>query len=77
MFSKPGKLSEQLENGDWVDIADGDIQVFYDPEIYGSHISMYSDTGHVLSNCIIGANTKMEVRILNSFYSVYKCFVFR
>lgn len=61
MFTKRCTLSELLDTGAWKTIAMGDLQVYYDPELYGAKIAVNDDTGLVVSNTIIGINTVMEV----------------
>ncbi|XP_066138982.1 E3 SUMO-protein ligase RanBP2 isoform X1 [Euwallacea fornicatus] len=59
MFSKRCTLSEQ--NGtDWQQLCMGELQVYYDPEQYTARVSFLSDSGVMISNTIIGVNTKME-----------------
>lgn len=56
-------LSEKLESGEWKNIAMGDILIYYDPELYCAKISLNDNSGHTVSNTVIGVNTVMEVRI--------------
>lgn len=60
MFTKRCTLSE-VDSGDWKVIAMGDLEVYYDPELYGAKISVTDDNGCLISNTIIGVNTVMEV----------------
>lgn len=62
MFSKRCTLSEKSESGDWKVVGMGDLEVYYDPELYGSKISVNDDRGYLMSNTIIGINTVMEVK---------------
>lgn len=55
-------LSEQLLDGTWKQVTMGDLQVYYDPELYAARISVNNDSGNVLSNTLIGMNTTMNVR---------------
>lgn len=61
MFTKRCTLSEKLDSGEWKIIAMGDLEVYYDPELYGAKISVTDDNGCLISNTIIGVNTVMEV----------------
>lgn len=61
MFTKRCTLSEQTLSGEWNAIAMGEIQVLYDPELYGARICMNADNGETVSNTIIGINTVMTV----------------
>lgn len=55
-------LSEQQPDGPWKQVAMGDLQVYYDPELYAARIAVNDDSGNVLSNTLIGMNTLMDVR---------------
>lgn len=63
MCAKRCTLSEMLDSGTWKEIAMGDLQVYYDPELYGAKIAVNDDNGRLISNTIIGVNTVMEVTI--------------
>lgn len=63
MFIRRCTFSEQISNGLWNHITEGegDLQVYYDPDLYASRISFNDDTGNILSNTLIGVNTVMNV----------------
>ncbi|XP_048524432.1 E3 SUMO-protein ligase RanBP2 isoform X2 [Dendroctonus ponderosae] len=61
MFTKRCTLSEQV-NGQWNHVCIGDLQVYYDSEMYGARISIICDDGEIVSNTIIGANTSMQIK---------------
>lgn len=54
-------LSEQSLGGSWNTITEGDLQVYYDPELYAARISVNDESGAVYSNTLIGINTVMNV----------------
>jgi E3 SUMO-protein ligase RanBP2 len=60
MFMKRCTLSEQL-NGEWKTVTLGDLQVYYDPDLYAARICVNNDSGEIVSNTLIGVNTVMEV----------------
>lgn len=60
MFMKRCTLSEEI-HGTWQPITLGDLQVYYDPDLYAARISVNNDSGLVLSNTLIGINTDMQV----------------
>lgn len=68
MFLKRCTLSEQFLDGSWNVITEGDLQVYYDPELYASRISTNNDSGTVLSNTLIGINSVMNVSIREFIY---------
>lgn len=61
MFVKRCTLSEQLPSGEWKDVAVGDLEVYYDPELYGVRIYICDENSPTASNTIIGVNTVMQV----------------
>lgn len=76
MFTKRCTLSEQTRSGQWQDIAMGEIQVLYDPELYGARICMNADNGEMVSNTIIGINTLMMVsKFLRLIVILIFCFI--
>ncbi|XP_060534737.1 E3 SUMO-protein ligase RanBP2 [Cylas formicarius] len=62
MFSKRCTLSEESSTtpGTWTKVAMGDLQVYYDTEIYAARIAVTDDQGVVYTNTLIGMNTIME-----------------
>lgn len=60
MFMKRCTLSEEV-NGEWKVVSLGDLQVYYDPDLYAARICITNDNGEVLSNTLIEMNTFMEV----------------
>ncbi|CAG9821784.1 unnamed protein product [Phaedon cochleariae] len=60
MFMKRCTLSE-LDNGTWKQVTMGDLQVYYDQELYAARIAVNDDSGNVLSNTLIGINTTMDI----------------
>lgn len=67
MFMRRCNLFDESPQGEWNFVMEGDIQVYYDPELYAARISASDDTGAVLSNTIIGVNTRMDVSTKLSF----------
>lgn len=61
MFTKQSDLSELLQSGEWKHVGSGELQVYYDSDIYGSRISVINPDGLMLSNTVIGINTEMTV----------------
>ncbi|KAJ8924619.1 hypothetical protein NQ315_000769 [Exocentrus adspersus] len=61
MFMKRCTLSEELPDGSWKLVTMGDLQVYYDPELYAARIAVNDDSGNMLSNTIIGMNTIMDI----------------
>ncbi|XP_018578374.1 E3 SUMO-protein ligase RanBP2 [Anoplophora glabripennis] len=61
MFMKRCTLSEQSPGGTWKPVTMGDLQVYYDPELYAARIAVNDDSGNVLSNTLIGMNTLMDI----------------
>lgn len=61
MFTKRCTLSEQLASGEWKNIAMGDLEVYYDPELYCARIYISDENSPIISNTIIGVNTIMKV----------------
>ncbi|KAJ8957126.1 hypothetical protein NQ318_007342 [Aromia moschata] len=61
MFMKRCTLSELLPNNTWKQVTMGDLQVYYDPELYAARIAVNDDSGNVYSNTIIGMNTLMDI----------------
>lgn len=61
MFMKRCILYDQSPEGSWDFVMEGDVQVYYDPELYASRIAANDDSGAVLSNTLIGLNTQMDV----------------
>lgn len=70
MFTKRCTLSEKQDSGDFKCIAMGELEVYYDPDMYGAKISMTDDNGQMISNTIIGVNTVMEVIIYKINYLI-------
>lgn len=64
MFMKRCTLSEDV-NGSWNQVALGDLQVYYDPDLYAARICINNDSGEVVSNTLIGVNTVMNVSFKN------------
>ncbi|CAH1128711.1 unnamed protein product [Ceutorhynchus assimilis] len=60
MFSKRCTLSLQTEAG-WEQICMGELQVFYDPELFVARINVIADNGQIVCNTIIGKNTMMAI----------------
>lgn len=60
MFVKSCALSEE-ELGQWKLVGPGDLEVYYDPDLYAARICIASATGEIISNTIIGINTQMQV----------------
>jgi len=60
MFTKRCTLSEDI-GGNWQQVCMGDLQVYYDPELFTARICIISDNGEIVSNTIIGVNTVLEV----------------
>lgn len=60
MFNKRCTLSEDI-GGNWQQVCMGDLQVYYDPELFTARICIISDNGEIVSNTIIGVNTVLEV----------------
>lgn len=60
MFDKSCTLSEE-ESGQWKLVGPGDLQVYYDPDLYAARICITSASGEIISNTIIGTNTEMQV----------------
>lgn len=63
MFIKRCTFSEQLPDGSWDAVleGEGELQVYYDPELYAARISFGDDEGNIFSNTLIGVNTVMNV----------------
>nr|XP_023030195.1 E3 SUMO-protein ligase RanBP2 [Leptinotarsa decemlineata] len=61
MFMKRCTLSELIQPGSWNEVTIGDLQVYYDPELYAARISINDDSGNVVSNTLIGVNTLMDI----------------
>jgi E3 SUMO-protein ligase RanBP2 len=72
MFMKRCTLSEQL-NGEWKTVTLGDLQVYYDPDLYAARICVNNDSGEIVSNTLIGVNTVMEVSWKNGGRNVSDC----
>lgn len=64
MFTKCGTLSEQLASGEWKQVASGNVEVYYDTELYCARIYISDENSPTVSNTIIGVNTVMTVCIL-------------
>ncbi|CAG9857682.1 unnamed protein product [Phyllotreta striolata] len=61
MFVKECTLSERLrDDGEWQEIGKGDLQVYYDPDVFGARIQVNDEYGKVMSVTLIGINTIME-----------------
>lgn len=60
MFNKRCTLSEDI-GGNWQQVCMGDLQVYYDPELFTARICIITDNGEIVSNTIIGVNTVLEV----------------
>lgn len=56
-------LSELLPDETWTVVCVGDLQVYYDSDLYAARISVNDDSGNVFSNTLIGVNTVMSVSI--------------
>lgn len=61
MFMKKCVICEECPDGSWKTISEGDLQVYYDPELYAARISANDESGTVFSNTLIGVNTEMQV----------------
>ncbi|KAJ8969538.1 hypothetical protein NQ317_008618 [Molorchus minor] len=61
MFMKRCTLSELHPDNTWNQVTMGDLQVYYDPELYAARIAVNDDTGNVFSNTLIGMNTPMDI----------------
>lgn len=61
MFSHNCTLKEYTPTGQWIEIGDGLIELYYDIEMYGCKICFISEDGEILSNSVIGINTEMQV----------------
>ncbi|CAH1962372.1 unnamed protein product [Acanthoscelides obtectus] len=61
MFTKQCTLSEQLSNNTWQKVCTGELQVYYDPELYAAKISVGDENGEVASNTLIAVNTLMII----------------
>jgi len=62
MFTKRCTLSEQVGPNNWKQVGMGELQVYYDSELYAARISIADDNGEVLSNTIVGLNTIMDIQ---------------
>ncbi|RZC37236.1 E3 SUMO-protein ligase RanBP2, partial [Asbolus verrucosus] len=60
MFMKRCTLSEEV-NGEWKVVTLGDLQVYYDPDLYAARICINNDSGVIVSNTLIGVNTVMHL----------------
>ncbi|KAJ3660264.1 hypothetical protein Zmor_004720 [Zophobas morio] len=60
MFMKRCTLSEEM-NGEWKVLTLGDLQVYYDPDLYAARICITNDSGEMVSNTLIGVNTVMQI----------------
>ncbi|XP_044270326.1 E3 SUMO-protein ligase RanBP2 [Tribolium madens] len=72
MFMKRCTLSEEV-NGEWKVVGLGDLQVYYDPDLYAARICISNDDGEVVSNTVIEKNTVMELDKNNCTWSAYEC----
>lgn len=63
-------LSEK-QNDSWVEVASGNIEIYFDQDTYGARISMDDEDDSLVTNSIIGVNSQMTVMILN--YSLILC----
>ncbi|KAG5883507.1 hypothetical protein JTB14_013934 [Gonioctena quinquepunctata] len=61
MFLKRCTLSDRTAAGSWNQLTVGDLQVYYDPELYAARVAVNDDSGNVLSNTLIGVNTLMDI----------------
>nr|CAH7756346.1 unnamed protein product [Callosobruchus chinensis] len=66
MFVKQCTFSEQLPDNTWQEVCSGELQVYYDPELYAAKISVNDENGEVMSNTLIGLNTLMDVSIITA-----------
>ncbi|XP_018328177.1 E3 SUMO-protein ligase RanBP2 [Agrilus planipennis] len=60
MFKKRCTLSEELQSGEWKDAGTGELEIYYDSEIYGARINMTDDSGELICSTIIAQNTPVE-----------------
>ncbi|XP_057333326.1 E3 SUMO-protein ligase RanBP2-like [Microplitis mediator] len=60
MFERAGKLF-YLDDGEWHVMADGQLKMLYDSELYGARITFETASGELICNCVITIETEIHV----------------
>ncbi|XP_030766010.1 E3 SUMO-protein ligase RanBP2 [Sitophilus oryzae] len=68
MFSKNCTLSELTSNNTWQTVGMGELQLYYDPDIYAAKICVTDHQGQILTSSIIGINTFVTIEGRDCWY---------